>query len=57
LKKQLKKENYLNKVKKKKRIARDDEILDDDDLEVIKENRLKHKKLKKLVSDEENLEE
>jgi hypothetical protein len=57
LKKQLKKENYLNKVKKKKRIARDDEILDDDDLEVIKENRLKHKKLKKLVSDEENIEE
>ena len=57
MKKQLKKENYLNKVKKKKRIARDDEILDDDDLEVIKENRLKHKKLKKLVSDEENLEE
>ncbi len=51
----MKKENHLNKLKKKKRIARDDEILDDDDLEVIKENRLKHKKLKKLVSDEENL--
>ena len=29
------KENHLNKVKKKKRIARNDEFLDEDDMEII----------------------
>jgi hypothetical protein len=51
----LKKEKYINKVKRNKRIRSDDEILDDDDFDLIKENIHKQKKLKKLVSDEENL--